>query len=82
MVATVRCEEIAYEKLRLLSTDKVLFTYISLAGITGLIEIFSGSQYLVNLLQVWLALEEAIQVGPVPGFGKKLSSILDTYLSE
>ncbi|KAJ0081002.1 hypothetical protein Patl1_11822 [Pistacia atlantica] len=53
MVATVRCEEIANEKLRCLSADKG-----------------------------WLALEEAIQVGPVPGFGKLLSSILDTYLSE
>ncbi|XP_004293731.1 PREDICTED: protein ROOT HAIR DEFECTIVE 3 homolog 2 [Fragaria vesca subsp. vesca] len=30
----------------------------------------------------WLALEEAVQSGPVPGFGKQLSSILDTYLSE
>ncbi|KAE9461486.1 hypothetical protein C3L33_06600, partial [Rhododendron williamsianum] len=30
----------------------------------------------------WLALEEAVQSSPVPGFGKKLSSILDTYLSE
>ncbi|KAJ0018658.1 hypothetical protein Pint_11631 [Pistacia integerrima] len=53
MVATVRCEEIANEKLRLLSADKG-----------------------------WLALKEAIKVGPVPGFGKKLSSILYTYLSE
>ncbi|KAJ4980824.1 hypothetical protein NE237_031661 [Protea cynaroides] len=30
----------------------------------------------------WLALEEAVQTGPVTGFGKKLSSLLDTYLSE
>ncbi|KAH7837002.1 hypothetical protein Vadar_008364 [Vaccinium darrowii] len=30
----------------------------------------------------WLALEEAVQSSPVPGFGKKLSEILDTYLSE
>ncbi|GMN60304.1 hypothetical protein TIFTF001_029405 [Ficus carica] len=29
----------------------------------------------------WLALEDAVQTGSVPGFGKKLSSILDTYLS-
>ncbi|XP_031269849.1 protein ROOT HAIR DEFECTIVE 3 homolog 2-like isoform X2 [Pistacia vera] len=53
MVATFRCEEIANEKLRLLSVD-----------------------------EDWLALKEAIQVGPVPGFGKKLSSVLDTYLSD
>ncbi|XP_044495894.1 protein ROOT HAIR DEFECTIVE 3 homolog 2-like isoform X2 [Mangifera indica] len=53
MVATVRCEEIANEKLSRISAD-----------------------------QGWLALEEAIQVGPVPEFGKKLSCILDTYFSE
>ncbi|KAG5516036.1 hypothetical protein RHGRI_036923 [Rhododendron griersonianum] len=53
MVATVRCEEIASDKLRRLTSD-----------------------------ERWLALEEAVQSGPVPGFGKKLSSILDTYLSE
>lgn len=53
MVATVRCEEIANEKLRYLSSD-----------------------------QGWLALEEAVQAGPVSGFGKKLSSILEFYLSE
>ncbi|XP_058197059.1 protein ROOT HAIR DEFECTIVE 3 homolog 2 isoform X2 [Rhododendron vialii] len=53
MVATVRCEEIASDKLRRLTSD-----------------------------ERWLDLEEAIQSGRVPGFGKKLSSILDTYLSE
>ncbi|XP_021819622.1 protein ROOT HAIR DEFECTIVE 3 homolog 2-like isoform X2 [Prunus avium] len=30
----------------------------------------------------WLALKEAVQTGPVQGFGKRLSSILSTYLSE
>ncbi|KAL5554411.1 hypothetical protein UlMin_041812 [Ulmus minor] len=30
--------------------------------------------------EVWLELEEAVQAGPVPGFGKKLSSILENYL--
>uniref|UniRef100_A0A164UST5 Protein ROOT HAIR DEFECTIVE 3 homolog n=1 Tax=Daucus carota subsp. sativus TaxID=79200 RepID=A0A164UST5_DAUCS len=30
----------------------------------------------------WLEVEEAVQSHPVPGFGKKLSSILDTCLSE
>uniref|UniRef100_A0A1D1Z3X6 Protein ROOT HAIR DEFECTIVE 3 homolog n=1 Tax=Anthurium amnicola TaxID=1678845 RepID=A0A1D1Z3X6_9ARAE len=29
----------------------------------------------------WLALEESVQIGLVLGFGKKLSSILDSYLS-
>ncbi|XP_043690062.1 protein ROOT HAIR DEFECTIVE 3 homolog 2-like [Telopea speciosissima] len=53
MVATVRCEEIANEKLSRLTSD-----------------------------EGWLALDEAVQTGPVLGFGKKLSSILETYLSE
>ncbi|KAK9226990.1 hypothetical protein WN943_012038 [Citrus x changshan-huyou] len=53
MVATVRCEEIANDKLCRLSAD-----------------------------EGWLALEEAVQEGPVSGFGKRLSSVLDTYLSE
>ncbi|XP_022723301.1 protein ROOT HAIR DEFECTIVE 3 homolog 2-like isoform X3 [Durio zibethinus] len=53
MVATVRCEEIANEKLRHLSSD-----------------------------EDWLALEQAVQCGPVSGFGRKLSSILETYFSE
>ncbi|XP_065639222.1 protein ROOT HAIR DEFECTIVE 3-like [Quercus suber] len=30
----------------------------------------------------WCHLEEAVQSGPVSGFGKKLSSILDSFLSE
>ncbi|ONI11433.1 hypothetical protein PRUPE_4G106600 [Prunus persica] len=30
----------------------------------------------------WLALEEAVQIGPVQGFGKRLSSILSNYLSK
>uniref|UniRef100_A0A2N9IM73 GB1/RHD3-type G domain-containing protein n=1 Tax=Fagus sylvatica TaxID=28930 RepID=A0A2N9IM73_FAGSY len=53
MVATVRCEEIANEKLSRLTSDKG-----------------------------WLELEVAVQAGPVSGFGKKLSSILETYFSE
>ncbi|XP_020274444.1 protein ROOT HAIR DEFECTIVE 3 homolog 2-like isoform X2 [Asparagus officinalis] len=52
MVATVRCEEIANEKLRHLTSD-----------------------------EAWLELEGAIRSGPVSGFGKKLGSILDAYLS-
>ncbi|RWR85441.1 protein ROOT HAIR DEFECTIVE 3 isoform X2 [Cinnamomum micranthum f. kanehirae] len=53
MVATVRCEEIANEKLSHLTAN-----------------------------EDWCHLEEAVQSGPVPGFGKKLSSILDACLSE
>ncbi|XP_057433190.1 protein ROOT HAIR DEFECTIVE 3 homolog 2 [Lotus japonicus] len=30
----------------------------------------------------WLELEEAVESGPVRGFGEKLSSIIDTYLSQ
>ncbi|GLU14081.1 hypothetical protein SLE2022_306720 [Rubroshorea leprosula] len=32
--------------------------------------------------EAWIELEEAVQSGPVPDFGRKLSSILDTYFSE
>ncbi|GMP71469.1 hypothetical protein CsSME_00029854 [Camellia sinensis var. sinensis] len=53
MVASVRCEEIANEKLSCLTSD------------VG-----------------WVALEEAVRSGTVSGFGKKLSSIIETYLSE
>ncbi|KAG4948957.1 hypothetical protein JHK82_042150 [Glycine max] len=53
MVATVRCEEIANEKLNRLRSDKG-----------------------------WLELEEAIELGPVRGFGEKLSSIIDACLSQ
>ncbi|QCD77264.1 hypothetical protein DEO72_LG1g886 [Vigna unguiculata] len=53
MVATVRCEEIANEKLNQLQSDKD-----------------------------WLELEEAVQLGPVRGFGEKLSSIIDASLSQ
>ncbi|KAK7331246.1 hypothetical protein VNO77_25466 [Canavalia gladiata] len=53
MVATVRCEEIANEKLSHLRSD-----------------------------EAWLELEEAVQIGPVQGFGGKLSSIIDAYLSQ
>ncbi|XP_058069007.1 protein ROOT HAIR DEFECTIVE 3-like isoform X2 [Magnolia sinica] len=53
MVATVRCEEIANEKLAHLSDN-----------------------------EDWLQLQEAVQSGLVPGFGRKLSLILDACLSE
>ncbi|KAF5745491.1 Root hair defective 3 GTP-binding protein (RHD3) isoform 2 [Tripterygium wilfordii] len=36
---------------------------------------FTGNEY-------WLHIEEAVQSGPVSGFGKKLSSILNSSLSE
>ncbi|CAN7102630.1 unnamed protein product [Brassica rapa subsp. narinosa] len=53
MVATVRCEEIANEKLHHLATD-----------------------------ETWLELQKAAEDGLVPGFGRKLTSILEKYLSE
>ncbi|KAH9305485.1 hypothetical protein KI387_009889, partial [Taxus chinensis] len=52
MVATVRCEEIAKEKVDQLSID-----------------------------EGWRELEELVQSRPVPGFGRKLSTILDRYFS-
>ncbi|XP_058073929.1 protein ROOT HAIR DEFECTIVE 3-like [Magnolia sinica] len=36
----------------------------------------------LTLNEEWLQVEEAVQSGPVPGFGKKLSAILTTCLSE
>lgn len=36
----------------------------------------------LNLIQGWLELEAAVQAGPVSGFGKRLSSILEAYFSE
>ncbi|KAI3927470.1 hypothetical protein MKW92_021193 [Papaver armeniacum] len=53
MVATVRCEEIANEKLSHFTSD-----------------------------EGWLVLDEAVQAGFVSGFGEKVRSILDAYLSE
>ncbi|KAL0921620.1 hypothetical protein M5K25_008710 [Dendrobium thyrsiflorum] len=53
MVATVRCEEIANEKLNSLTSNKQ-----------------------------WLELVEAVRSGPVPGFGKKVSSMLDSSFEE
>lgn len=52
MVATVRCEEIAKEKVDHLIND-----------------------------EDWRELEKEVQSGPIPGFGKKLSTILHTYFS-
>uniref|UniRef100_A0A0D6QSC7 Sey1/RHD3-like three-helix bundle domain-containing protein n=1 Tax=Araucaria cunninghamii TaxID=56994 RepID=A0A0D6QSC7_ARACU len=52
MVATVRCEEIAKEKVDQLTSD-----------------------------ERWHELEEAVQPGIVPSFGRKLSNILDKYFS-
>ncbi|KAJ6812836.1 protein ROOT HAIR DEFECTIVE 3-like [Iris pallida] len=52
MVATVRCEEIANEKLAYFSAD-----------------------------EDWHELEEAVQVGIVNGFGKKVSSLVEKCLS-
>ncbi|CAN0854944.1 Protein ROOT HAIR DEFECTIVE 3 homolog 2 [Linum grandiflorum] len=53
MVATVRCGEIANEKLHSLKSD-----------------------------EGWLELEEAVEAGPVSGFGRNVSSILGKYLAE
>ncbi|CAN1221471.1 Protein ROOT HAIR DEFECTIVE 3 homolog 2 [Linum grandiflorum] len=53
MVATVRCQEIANEKLCFLKSD-----------------------------ERWLELEEAVEAGPVSGFGKTVGSIMEKYISE
>lgn len=38
------------------------------------------SNFLSLWCQEWRQIEDAVQTDLVPGFGKKLSSILDTYL--
>ncbi|CAK7336933.1 unnamed protein product [Dovyalis caffra] len=53
MVAAVRCEEVAEEKLKRFTSDTD-----------------------------WLAMKEAVQAGPVSGFGGEVSSILERYISE
>ncbi|XP_010272279.1 PREDICTED: protein ROOT HAIR DEFECTIVE 3 homolog 2 [Nelumbo nucifera] len=45
-------------------------------------EIASESLSHLTLDEGWIELEAAVQAGPVPGFGKNLSSILEKYLSE
>ncbi|ONI11432.1 hypothetical protein PRUPE_4G106500 [Prunus persica] len=70
MVANVRCEEIANHIFNQLIYDKVC-THLS-----------PFLRCLYNIRKGWLALKEAVQTGPVQGFGKRLSSILGTYLSK
>lgn len=40
------------------------------------------TEILCKKLQNWLHLQEDAESGPVPGFGKKLSAILNVCLSE
>lgn len=88
-MATVRCEEIANEKYSSFAGNEVFSFHICLFHIF----ISSSRKYvyiiakLGSLLpsifpQNWQELEEAVQSAPVPGFGKKISSILYTCLSE
>ena len=78
MVATVRCEEIAKMKFSSFVENEVLFLLYRLLG--------STLMYFINFLaynmKAWSHLEEIVQSQHVPGFGKKLTSILDACLSE
>lgn len=82
MVATVRCEEIANERFASLTANEVFddvhHPHFSFAIIL-LRKLISSN---VKTLQVWLHLQEDVESGPVPGFGKKLSAILKACLSE
>ena len=83
MVATVRCEEIANEKLSRLISDEVLICAPSIPKF--LLDKQRNNipyQSVLNLIQGWLELEYAVQAGPVLGFGEKLSSVLEMYFSE
>lgn len=79
MVATVRCEEIADEKLKSFISDKVACSHCCIYTLFYLIGTMRISY---SSLQGWLELETAANSGLVPGFGKKLNAILDFYLSE
>lgn len=90
-MATVRCEEIANEKLASFVANEVpafLSIYIKVFVHCHFpfpsMFIYSSLNTLHDLifLQEWCELDEAIQTGPVSGFGKKLTSILHTCLSE
>ena len=55
----------------------LIFNFISLANIINY-----QHPNCIKWPQDWCHLEEAVQSGPISGFGKKLSSILDSFLSE
>ncbi|RRT51530.1 hypothetical protein B296_00051068 [Ensete ventricosum] len=78
MVATVRCEEIANEKLAFINADEVMVSslYMLLYHQLSMMK-----NTILCVLQEWLQLEEAVQHDLVPGFGKKLSATLDKCLS-
>lgn len=79
MVATVRCEDIADEKLRCFMLDEVTFALMLQFLIFSLASTM-GINYFA--LQGWLELEAAVTSGPVRSFGMKLSDIIDFYLLE
>lgn len=92
MVATVRCEEIANEKYSSFAANEVPAVHIVWCFCLQF-WLFFLSLILVNIMdhqlpnyfkwpQDWCHLEEAVQSGPIPGFGKKLSSLLDAFLSQ
>lgn len=93
MVATVRCEEIANEKYSSFAANEVPAVHIVWCFCLQFLVPPSPPLILVNIIdrqhpnyfkwpQDWCHLEEAVQSGPIPGFGKKLSSILDAFLSQ
>jgi len=69
---------------------KILLNWHPMRYLVTVLVLFGGTwslfvKYSFDLFyhfQDWLELEEAIQSGPVLGFGKKISSILEKYFSE
>ena len=86
-MATVRCEEIANEKFAYFSSNEVSLFYILKFCFVPFIARFlllisTPINFLFKSCQDWCEIEESVQAGPVHGFGKKLSSIIGTCLSE
>lgn len=84
MVATVRCEEIASEVFSNFTANEVSFILIyAFVLITYMLCAIANQLFVFVALnfQEWRALDEAVQSGPVSGFGKKLTSIIGVCLS-
>jgi len=78
MVATVRCEEIANEKLKNFLSNKVTM-FLCHSVLLYLFDWLNGNY---STLQGWLELDAAVKSGLPPSFGTRLIAILDSYLSE
>lgn len=88
MVATVRCEEIANEKFSSFVANEV-HCYVQMMLLpwhsipkTSILSPQARNYLFLQFHQEWCLLQEAIQSGAVAGFGKKLTSLMGSCLSE